>query len=540
MVERDSAPEERPTRRPPSAAADRPAIERATGVPVVGEPSGDSFAAASTQHARAPVASSERTTAGGMRPPAPKRAPAEGPPPIFSVGELVDGTYEVRKVLGEGGMAQVFEAHDHLLDRRVALKAAWPDPHLPPLRNEARALAAFRHPSLVTVHTLGHHRGIDFIVMERVYGITLSDHISERKRAAVPFRVEEVVAPIAKLAAGLAIVHRAGIAHRDVKPGNVMLTPTNRVVLMDFGLVLPEYAVSSQNFIAGSPPYMPPEALTNTVGVGSGQLVDIYALGVMAWEMLALRRPYDADDLRELVRQQANEPAPRIDELRDDVPPRLAKLIAELMCPDAAARPQSAEAVGWQLQSIAERVSDDARRRSSRAPASVAAEERPASAESSRRDSVPAKSGAPPSVPASKDPTPSRRTERLSVLIVDDDEAISRVLGFYVQQALPAGVELRFARDGDEAVALLRDTKDKPDLILLDLHMPKMNGIEVMMHVRGENLAPRARVVGVSAGAQEHDLQLLHQLGLHHFVPKGESLKERLNTVIENLFGKAA
>ena len=70
--------------------------------------------------------------------------------------------------------------------------------------------------------------------------------------------------------------------------------------------------------------------------------------------------------------------------------------------------------------------------------------------------------------------------------------------------------------------------------------MPKMNGIEVMMHVRGERLAPCARVVAVSAGAQEHDLQLLHQLGLHHFVPKGANLKERLATVIENLFGRAS
>ena len=522
MPERDPAQEERPTRRPPaSTRGPRPASEpgdlarealaaprarfdtrttAAAGRPLVGDAS----------ELRVSVAPSERAT----EPP-----PSEERAPIFSAGELVDGTYEIRKLLGEGGMAQVFEAHDHLLDRRVALKAAWPDPQLPPLRNEARALAAFRHPSLVTVHTLGQHRGVDFIVMERVYGISLADHISERKSAGVPFRVEEVVGPIAKLASGLAIVHRAGIAHRDVKPGNVMLTPTDRVVLMDFGLVLPEYAVSSQNFIAGSPPYMPPESLTNTVDSGGGQLVDIYALGVIAWEMLALERPYDTTDLHALVRMFTQARAPRIDTLRDDVPPRLAALIDEMMSPDPASRPQSAEAVSWQLQAVAERLAERGAR-TARAPAQDLAQEleedtarlrRPTSrpgertsTDAGRRPSDPVRAsdsaspgsaprqpatspatGKRPSVAAERRPSvpaerrasrPPRRLslpdvpqERLNVMVVDDDEAISRVLGFYVQQALPSGVELSFARNGEEAVAALRKAKTSPDLILLDL-----------------------------------------------------------------------
>ena len=151
--------------------------------------------------------------------PGPKQAErGEESKPIFSPGEIVAENYEIRCMLGEGGMAQVWEARDHVLDRRVALKAAWPDPRLPPLRNEARALAAFRHPSLVTVHALAHHRGIEMIVMERIYGISLADHIEQRLQGGVPFKVKEVLTPLIDVAEGLAVVHRAGIAHRDIKP----------------------------------------------------------------------------------------------------------------------------------------------------------------------------------------------------------------------------------------------------------------------------------------------------------------------------------
>ena len=106
--------------------------------------------------------------------------PIDGESRIFATGELLDGVYEIMQLLGRGGMGEVFEAHDHLLNRRVAIKAAWPNPLTPPLRNEARALAAFQHPSLVSVHTLGEHRGIDYLVMERVYGVSLTQHAATR------------------------------------------------------------------------------------------------------------------------------------------------------------------------------------------------------------------------------------------------------------------------------------------------------------------------------------------------------------------------
>lgn len=417
--------------------------------------------------------------------------------PIFAPGEIVAESYEIRCLLGEGGMAQVWEARDHVLDRRVALKAAWPNPLLPPLRNEARALAAFRHPSLVTVHALAEHRGIEFIVMERIYGITLADHIEQRINAGVKFTVEEVLSPLIDIAEGLAVVHRAGIAHRDIKPDNVMLTTDSRVVLMDFGLVLPEFDVSSQQMVAGSPPYMPPESLSNSVERGDGQLVDIYALGVLAFEMLAGHRPfYKAKDMAELWSMHADGFVPDIADERDDLPAGLAAFITEILAKDPSARPQSAEGIAWSLKRMR--------------------------AESERR-------------PTPSGPAPSAEPRAsVEVLLVEDDADLAKIMKFYVTQSLGKDVNIRHATDGEMAVTMLR--KSAPDLMLLDLHMPKMNGVEVCMHVRGERIADDMKIVAVSAGAQEHDLQLLHQLGIHRFIQKGAELRKNLHEVLKALF----
>ena len=410
---------------------------------------------------------------------------------IFATGELLDGVYEIIKLLGRGGMGQVFEAHDHLLNRRVAIKAAWPNPLTPPLRNEARALAAFQHPSLVSVHTLGEHRGIDYLVMERVYGVSLAQHAETRWGSGEPFGASEVVQILLPAAEGLSVVHRAGLVHRDIKPDNIMLTPVHRVVLMDFGLVLPEFDVNGKQPVAGSPPYMAPEALFNTAATGSGHLVDIFGLGVLAYELLTESRPYDGRTIREVIAAHERGRPAALAELRPDCPLGLCQLIHEMLSPNPQMRNQSAEAVAWQLRAVRD--------------------ERP------RSES--------PKESASKAP---------SVLIVDDDVDLAKILTFYVRQIL-GPTEIRVAHDGEEAFDEVQ--KEEPDVMLLDLHMPRMNGLELCMQLRGEGLAQSCSIISVSAGAQEHDVQLLHQLGIHHFVEKGSNLRERLRSVIAEVCG---
>jgi serine/threonine-protein kinase len=416
---------------------------------------------------------------------------------IFAIGELVSGVYEVEGLLGEGGMGQVFDAVDRVLNRRVALKASFASPHIPPIVNEARALAAFRHPSLVTVHTLGEHRGLDYIVMERIYGTSLADHLDRRLEARRPIAVSEGLDLLIAVSEGLAVVHRAGFAHRDVKPDNIMLTADQRVVLMDFGLVLAELMLAEQTTVAGSPPYMAPESIVNTIELGSGHLVDVYALGVTAFEIFAGRRPVEGESLIELSRIHATQAVPSLDEVRRDLPPRLVRLVAELMAKDPSARPQSAEAVAWQLRSIREHAGVE-----------------PSRAERAR---------------------PSAPDDRLDLLIVEDDPQVAKILTFYAKEALE-DVDVRVARNGLDALEALR--AKAPAIMLLDLHMPKMNGVEVCMHLRGEGLGAGTAIIAVSAGAQPGDIQLLHQLGIHHFVQKGSHLAERLGAALHEVCGR--
>src|SRR5438874_2157269 len=149
----------------------------------------------------------------------------EAPAPVFTSGEIVGELYEVRELLGMGAMGQVYEAHDRQLNRRVALKVVVPGADASSLRREGQALAAIRHPSVVTVYSMGVHRGIEFLVMERVFGISLDETLEQRRRRGERFAVAEAIDIVVRVAEGLAAVHAAGLSHRDVKPANVMIAP---------------------------------------------------------------------------------------------------------------------------------------------------------------------------------------------------------------------------------------------------------------------------------------------------------------------------
>src|SRR5438046_4450073 len=147
--------------------------------------------------------------------------------------------------------------------------------------------------------------------MERLYGLSLREHLVRRRRAGQRFTVEETVDVLLALADTLDAVHRAGVAHRDLKPGNVMLAPGKRVVLMDFGIFLPAYASDGERRpLAGTPEYMAPEAVTQRTHAVDAHLADLYALGVLGFEMLTGAPPFTGDDPTAVLRQHAHSPAP--------------------------------------------------------------------------------------------------------------------------------------------------------------------------------------------------------------------------------------
>ncbi|MET9695794.1 protein kinase [Streptomyces sp. NPDC006529] len=224
---------------------------------------------------------------------------------VFENGTTVaQGRYRIEGLLGGGGMAQVYRAHDERLGRTVALKAMRGDlPHDPGwaarFRREARAMAALSHPNVVAVHDTGEEPGADgagpvpFIVMELIAGRTLAEHLAERG----PLPVAEALDLAAQMLAALAAAHAHGLVHRDIKPGNVLLTGDGTAKVADFGIAATAEsgatALTRAGTAIGTPPYMSPEQIEGRAGVDGRS--DLYALGVVLFEMLAGRVPFEAD-----------------------------------------------------------------------------------------------------------------------------------------------------------------------------------------------------------------------------------------------------
>jgi serine/threonine protein kinase len=210
------------------------------------------------------------------------------------------GHYKILEKIGEGGMGVVFRAHDESLDRDVAIKVLpsgllADEPARKRFRNEALALAKLNHPNVEAVYEFNTEEGNDFLVMEYVPGVTLSDQL-----AAGPLPEKEVLRLGTQLTEGLAAAHAENIIHRDLKPGNLRLTPDGRLKILDFGLAKlvrpPSDAavtggMTNTHAVSGTLPYMAPEQLQGNMADARS---DIYAAGVVLYEMATGKRPFDA------------------------------------------------------------------------------------------------------------------------------------------------------------------------------------------------------------------------------------------------------
>jgi eukaryotic-like serine/threonine-protein kinase len=405
--------------------------------------------------------------------PTPERA--EGIPE----GTVVGAIYRVGRLLGRGGMGDVYEARDLSLDRVVALKTAR-GACARMLREEARALAAVRHPALPAVYGLLEEHGTAFLAMERIYGVVLHKQVHWRNAAHAPFALAEILDILIGIAEGLGAIHRAGLAHRDLKPENVMLAAEGRVVLMDLGISIPEVIAGGAN-VSGTPQYMAPETIRQRVIPGTAHLIDLYALGVIAFELAAGHRPFEGLSTVEILTRHVDDEAPDLRGLRPDLPPSLCEIIGELLAKDPAARPQGVASLLPQLRAVQARQEMRAH-------------------------------GEPP-----------------SVLIVDDDEDMRAILELFLRRALPS-VEIGCAIDGMGAIRAVQ--KRAPQLMLLDLDLPLSNGIEVCMFLRGTRAAERTQIVLVSGRASEHDRELLRALGVNRFLTKDECLEDAVSALV--------
>ncbi len=265
--------------------------------------------------------------------------------------------YRIVEPLGQGGMGVVYRAHDERLDRDVALKL------LPPaadqdarkrFRREALALSKLNHPNIGTIYDFDAQEGTDFLVMELVAGATL-----QQKLAAGPLPEKEVLVLGSQIAEALEAAHERGVVHRDLKPGNIMITPRGQPKVLDFGLarlfgpaddaVTTERLTASQA-MAGTLPYMSPEQL---MGRRADARSDLYALGVVLFEMATGRLPYREKLSTALAGEILHQPALRPREVRPDVSSDLEAVILHCLEKDPERRPGSAGKVVESLRALA-------------------------------------------------------------------------------------------------------------------------------------------------------------------------------------------
>lgn len=240
------------------------------------------------------------------------------------------GDYKILSTIGAGGMGAVFRCRDKKLRREVAVKLLL---HCVDGRNvqrfleEARILAKLSHPNVVQVYDVDYDGHVPFFVMENVQGESLAQLLDRLGRLPI----DEARRVIAQVADGLSAVHALGVIHRDVKAANVIVRPDGAVKLLDFGIARPvENApqLTSSGLVMGTPSSMAPEQLR---GEELDQRADIYALGVLFYQVLTGQRPYEGDDPQNLADQQAAAPPKPVKELRPEVPDDVSRVVARAL-----------------------------------------------------------------------------------------------------------------------------------------------------------------------------------------------------------------
>ncbi|GAB4501921.1 MAG: hypothetical protein Fur0035_14650 [Anaerolineales bacterium] len=266
---------------------------------------------------------------------------------------LLNNRYELLQPLGTGGMAQVYQARDHMLERSVAIKVlranyANDEEFQERFRQEAKAAANLSHPNIVTVHDFGFDQGYLFIVMEHVPGVNLKTMIENLGK----FSVEDALPLIIQACAGIGYAHRAGLVHCDVKPHNMLVTPDHRLKVTDFGIARAIASIhpdEQSDVIWGSPLYFSPE---QAAGGAPSPASDVYSLGVVLYEILTGRPPFSAstaEDLAKLHRESLPVPPSKFN---PKISPELEKIILKVLSKEPAQRYRTADQLGRVLMTF--------------------------------------------------------------------------------------------------------------------------------------------------------------------------------------------
>lgn len=394
--------------------------------------------------------------------------PGSIPPP----GTLIGDCYRVSGTLGVGGMGVVLLARDERLDRDVAIKVVQGDMALHPdfrqrFLREARTMASVRHENVVTVYAFGEHEGAPYFVMEYIPGDTVDYWLRSRCGRGLP--LDQALAILEQACRGLEAIHRSGAIHGDIKPSNLLIGPAFRVAIADLGLSLPlsEVRGDGRMPVAGTPAYMAPERGFGQVRRDLAPRIDVYSIGVLGFELLTGQLPFQGDNALKLLHLHRTEQPPRPSSVRPDLAPAIDEVVLAALEKDPDRRVESAGRLRELLRDAQQAV--------------------------------------------------SRPTDRVRVLLAEDDEDFRRLSARWLRRAFPNG-EVVEVGNGQHALEELRRTPFS--LAVIDLHMPGLDGIELTAAIRGVDHAHKLPILVVTGQGGAPDWQILSELGADGFLVK--------------------
>jgi serine/threonine-protein kinase len=266
---------------------------------------------------------------------------------------LINDRYKIEDTLGKGGMAVVYKARDLTLERSVAIKVLRQKYSTNPafrehFHQEAKAAANLSHPNIVTVHDFGFDAERLFIIMEFVPGTDLKQLLEDSEG----FSIQESLTLMEQACAGVGYAHRAGLVHCDIKPQNLLITPNQRLKVVDFGIARALVSIrpdEKADIVWGSPHYFSPE---QAAGIAPAPASDVYSIGVITYEMLTGQLPFSASSSTELARKHRQDLpiAPR--ELNPEISPELEQVLLKVLSKEPAARYRTADQLGRVLHTL--------------------------------------------------------------------------------------------------------------------------------------------------------------------------------------------
>ena len=388
------------------------------------------------------------------------------------IGDVLDEKFRLARELGRGAMGAVYLADDVSLERQVAIKVLLPEHAVHAgqaalFRREARLLAAVQHENVVRVHALGEHRGAPYLVMEHITGPTLASYLirSVRSHDAVPLDLATALA--LQLCRAVQVVHTAGIIHRDIKPANVMVAQGPRAILMDFGLAKSTDSRGSGTHIIGTPDYLAPELIRQRPkSPEEARRCDVYSLGMTIYEVMAGKLPFPSGEVADVLRKHLDEDPAAPSTFRPDLPHIFDQVILKAVARDPTKRHQTCDELLGAL---------------------LAAHRK------------------------------TLRREPTRVLVADENPEVLRQLRQCVEAAVP-DAEVVTASDGEQV--LIEAHRLPLALLIMDLSLPKLNGVEICATLRGDEATSEIPVVVMSSRSSRGDRTLLRSLGARAVVQK--------------------